>query len=255
MPQLLVVEDDLDIRDALAQLLSDEGYAVTAVASQAEGLALIDAQTFALILTDLFEHTTRPPLASATLLRERAYPTPVGVLTGWRVTPEEIQAAGLAFVVTKPFDLDALLTTISVVLQTPLTPEQERHAQVVRDYFARLSERDWDGLVALCTPDVSYALPGASALSTRVRGRAAFRAYTQETFRAFPVAKFDDVRVFATPRGLAARYQVHLVLADGTALNQAGSVLFTFSAAAIRTIGIRLNDEQLRALLAENKPA
>lgn len=249
MLHLLIVEDDLDIRETLVSLLSDEGYAVQAAASQEEAFALIDRQTFALILTDLFTHSTAEPLRSAILLRARAHPTPVGVLTGWRITPEEVLANDLAFFVCKPFDLEELLTSVSASLQTPLSAAEERHAQVVRQYFARLSARDWDGWADLCTPDVTYTLPGNSALATTVQGKDAVRAYVEETFRAFQAARFEEIMIFPTPKGLAARYQAQWVLADGGTQRQAGAVVFQFSDALIRQIGVRLHDEQQQALL------
>jgi two-component system nitrogen regulation response regulator NtrX len=52
MTRILLVEDDDDVRLALEDLLVDEGYAVTAVASVNEATAFLDAASFDLVLTD-----------------------------------------------------------------------------------------------------------------------------------------------------------------------------------------------------------
>ena len=136
----------------------------------------------------------------------QAHPIPVGVISGWKLQEEEVRQRGFACLVRKPFDLEALLTSIAACLQIPLTPEQARQAPVVQAYFAALSARAWDALLALCTDEVLYSLPDSPFAGT-IRGKAAFRTYTEETFRQFPAARFEEVLVSSRPHGLAARYR------------------------------------------------
>lgn len=248
--RVLVIDDDPDIRDALRLLLEDAGYATAVAASLADAFAQIDTATFQCILTDAFARTPAGALDSIRPLVERAQPTPVGLLTGWRLPQEEIERAGVAFVATKPFDLDQLLASVAAAIATPLTPERQRQAAVVHAYFAALTARDWDALVALCTDDVTYALPGESPFSTTIAGKAAFRAYTEETYRHFLAARFWDIAVYATPAGLAARFQGAWRAPDGSEPRLTGAVWFQFAAERIHQIGVQLNNERLRALLA-----
>ena len=165
-PRVLVIDDDPDIRDALRLLLEDAGYAVAVAASRADAFAQIDTAAFQCILTDAFTRTPAGALDSIRPLVERAQPTPVGLLTGWRLPQEDIERVGVAFVArTQPLNLTTCSHRYAAAIATPLTPEQQRQAAVVHAYFAALTARDWDALIALCTDGVTYVLPGKSLFS------------------------------------------------------------------------------------------
>ena len=247
--RVLVVDDDQDIREALCLLLMDAGYATSVASSLAEALEQIETTTFRLIVTDAFAHRPSDALASIQTLQRAAHPTPVGIVSGWSPTSDDAQQAGLAFCLAKPFDLDQLLAQIAATLQTPLNQDQSRQVPVIHRYFAALTARDWDALVDLCTENVTYVLPGNTPFSTTITGKAAFRAYTEETFSHFPAASFDDVVVYASPTGLAAHYRGCWHMPDGSEARMTGAVHFQFEDMRIQQIGVRLNDERLRALL------
>ncbi|MEO7003663.1 MAG: nuclear transport factor 2 family protein [Ktedonobacterales bacterium] len=251
MPRVLLVEDDADIRQALVFLLQDEGYQTREASTQKDALALVDTTTFDLVITDLLTHDRKRPLASAMMLREYANPTPVAILSAWPTVLESPGAADFAFIMSKPFDLDMLLTSIAGALQRhrSLSPEEEQRAQVVRQYFAALSACDWNALTGLCSDDVIYVLPGNDPLSATVEGKAAFRAYTESVFAHFPAARFEQVSVYATPGGLAARYQARWLDDGPTEQLQSGAVVFQFTGRKIKQIGIHLATDQLRRLL------
>lgn len=249
MSEILLIEDDQAIRESLVYLLQDEGYQ-TQEASTLEGaLDLIDRFTFDLILTDLLDHDPSQPLASAVKLRDRAAPTPVAILSAWPTITTSPEAAEFAFVMSKPFDLDVLLTAVAAALHERLSPEDEQRAQVVLQYFTALSTSNWDALVSICTDDVIYVLPGNSSLSATVEGKSAFRAYSETVFAHFPAARFEPVSIYATPSGMAARYQALWLGEDQNEQQQAGAVVFQFSGLLIQRIGIRLATDQLRHLL------
>lgn len=249
-PHLLVIDDDQDSLEALLMLFADAGYEVTTASSLAKALAIIDTATLHLIVTDSFANMPHAILPTLQVLLERAHPTPVGILTGWPLALKDAVQAGFAFVAIKPFDLDELLALIAATLQTPLTPEQERQALVVRQYFAALTARDWDALIALCTDDVTYVLPGNTPFSGTIVGKAAFRAYTDETFRMFPDAHFEEAQIYASPTGLAARFESWWRAPDGSTPHLTGSTHFQFAGDRIKQVGVKLNDERLRALLS-----
>lgn len=112
-PRVLVVDDEEDVREMMASILSDVGYVVTTVADGAAALAAVKRDPFALATLDL-----RMPGMSGreTLvgLRAIAPDMPVVVVSG-HVTPAEAQACvahGAFAIVRKPFSLKVLLATV-----------------------------------------------------------------------------------------------------------------------------------------------
>lgn len=249
--RILVVEDDDDLRDTLSIILQDHGYTVVTASSREAALVEADRQAFGFILTDLLVRGEGDRLQTAERLRERAFPTPVGILTGWRLSEAGVVSRGFVWLMGKPFDVEQLVTEIAAQLEVPLTAEEQRQAEVVQAYFAALSARDWNALAALCTDEVVYVLPGPAPFAGEVRGKEAFQRYTEETYQHFPGARFDEVRVYALPEGLVARYVGHWQATDGGFRQQAGAVVIRFTGEKIKQIGVRLNAQQLQALMAE----
>lgn len=114
--QILVVEDDQDMRDTMQVALEAEGYTVTTASSLQSALDLIEAQTFHLIVSDLFASSPTNALGTVAPLVARAYPTAVGIVSGWRISQEEIARSGIRFRLPKPFDLDTLLEVVAASL-------------------------------------------------------------------------------------------------------------------------------------------
>ena len=96
--------------------MHDEGYQTREASTPEQALALLDTATFDLIMTDLLTHDQKHPLTFAVSLRERVAPTPVAILTAWPVAAQSLDVADFAFIMTKPFDLDKLLTAIAAAL-------------------------------------------------------------------------------------------------------------------------------------------
>lgn len=247
---LLLVEHDSGVGNLLQVFLASEGYDAFLVASPKEALACLDEHIYSLILTDLFKLAQTDPFRSVELLRDRAHPTPVVVMTGWNVAEEEVTGRGFASLVRKPFDLEDILTSIAASLKRPLSPEQARQAEVVQAYFAALSARRWDALVALCTDEVIYTLPVGMPFAGTFSGKEAFRAYTEDTFRHFPTARFEEVLVYSRPHGLAARYRACRETPEAEEVRVTGAALFGFEGARIAQIGVQLGEKQQQALQA-----
>ena len=115
--RILVVEDDVDIREALTELLQSEGFEVDSVANGHEGIKFLGektAETYpALILLDLMM-----PIKDGWEFRaeQRADPRfshiPVIVLSadgGLKQKAEAIEADGY---LKKPIEVDALLDIV-----------------------------------------------------------------------------------------------------------------------------------------------
>ena len=110
---LLVVEDSAEICETLEQVLTEEGYDVTIASDLSRAFAVLERQTFDLVLTDLFTVSQIDPLQSVSELRARVAPTAIGVVSGWPVDPEYAKSQGFSFLLTKPFDLDELLMYVA----------------------------------------------------------------------------------------------------------------------------------------------
>ena len=127
-PHILIVEDDLEIQEILQVLFEEEDYDLHLADSLEQALMLVQQHSFDFILTDLFSPTLRDALSSVEPLRALAYPTPVGIITSWPATGEEARQRGFAWLISKPFDCDALLDAAT------LTIRQREHAPA----FARV---------------------------------------------------------------------------------------------------------------------
>ncbi len=113
---ILIVEDDLDIRDALQEILEDEGYQAYAAANGAEALEVLDrVPKPGLVLLDLM----MPVMDGYQFLEIfRANPEftdiPVVVVTaGILVVP------GIAGFIKKPFDTEQLLRMVNKLFPAP----------------------------------------------------------------------------------------------------------------------------------------
>lgn len=250
-PRLLIVEADAALRDFLAVLVQDAGYEVLVAASPQEAHALLAAQPVHLLVVDLGPPRTDDPFGPARDLPTRAAPRPVGLLTAGDLTEDDATRQGFAFLVSMPFDIDDLLLRIARSLARPGSRVERSWEAVVRRYFAALAARDWDALVALCAEEVSYVLPRPAPFAAIVQGKAALRAYTEETYRHFPLVTFSNVQTFALPRGIVGRYKGSWRTATGSEGQQEGAVVFMFAGELIVQIGVRLDAERLRALLAD----
>ncbi len=114
--ELMLVEDDPDIRETLAELLEDEGYHVAQAGDGREALERLGAQAEAppcLILLDLMM-----PVMDGWTLRRRllADPglkeVPVIVITGVADGVRRAQNLDALAVLEKPLDLERLLTLV-----------------------------------------------------------------------------------------------------------------------------------------------
>ena len=245
---VLIVEDDADLLETVATALRDYGYAVTGAASLADALAEVEQHTFRLVLCDLFATSPRDPLRSVQELRERTQPTPVGVMTSWKITSEAADARGFAFLLPKPFELDDLFARVAEAVRPAIAAEHEHEAALVRGYFDALTNRDWPALAALCTDDVEVGPLGAATLLPALRGRTALAEYLAAALSNFPGARFDELAAYTTPRGLSVRFTESWPATNGSERRQSGAALFAFEGGKIARIAVRVNEERLRSI-------
>ncbi|HTO10058.1 MAG TPA: GAF domain-containing protein [Candidatus Binatia bacterium] len=119
--RILLVDDEEEVRRALAEMLASEGHAVVTAADGAEALRRLDADpNIELVVTDLvMPAMTGWELTVAVKARRPALP--VGVITGWGDLPDSPAGghAAVDFVLSKPVTLEALHDAIAGLPQTP----------------------------------------------------------------------------------------------------------------------------------------
>lgn len=246
--QLLVVEDDRDSLEMVCMLLETSGFVAIGVGTPAAAAAELARRAFDLVLADFLLDTRDADESWRVVddLVRRAHPTPVGLLTAWRVARAELGAHGLAFALAKPCSSEQLLAELGRVLDP--APLSEHLQARLRSYFARIERGDHEGVAALCTEDVRYHLPHSDPrFGTTVEGRAAFRDFTAATFQAFREPRFELRELRAMPRGAVVHYTGSWAGPDGQRQELAGAVLFGLRGDQICEIGIRLDLARLPA--------
>ena len=117
-PLILVIDDEDEVRDMLAFTLEQSGFRVMAAASGAEGIELVRANAFALVLTDL-KMPVMDGVATTRALRALAPALPVVLMSGF--VPADGVAACLACganaFIRKPFALQELETLVRRTLR------------------------------------------------------------------------------------------------------------------------------------------
>ncbi len=119
-PQILVVDDEADIRALIQDILGDEGYGVTVAADAGEARSARAERKFDLILLDIW----MPDTDGITLLREWSdagdMNCPVVIMSGHGTVDTAVEATRLgAFdFVEKPLSLAKLLRTVEAALDS-----------------------------------------------------------------------------------------------------------------------------------------
>lgn len=113
---VLVIDDNADLAENIAEILEDFGVEVHLAADAEAALACFDERRWSLVVTDV-----RMPgidgIELLSLLKERSPGTPILVMTGYadRETVTRAHESGALAVVNKPIDLDAFLELVERV--------------------------------------------------------------------------------------------------------------------------------------------
>ncbi|HTB62455.1 MAG TPA: response regulator transcription factor [Opitutales bacterium] len=116
--QLLVVEDDANIRRGVVDILESEGYAVTEAHNGAEGLKLFKQNKYDLVLLDLM----MPEMSGYDVCREirkRDTQTPILILTAKSQEIDKVVGLELGAddYITKPFGVRELIARVGAALR------------------------------------------------------------------------------------------------------------------------------------------
>ena len=119
MPSILVVDDELSMREFLKILLEKEGYDVSSAADAADAIDQIKSAGFDLIISDI----KMPGMGGLTLLekiKEIDNSLPVIMITAY-ASPENAVVAmksGAFDYITKPFKVDEIIKIIKSAISS-----------------------------------------------------------------------------------------------------------------------------------------
>lgn len=118
MRKILIVEDDVTLRETFSDIISFEGYGVHSVSNGKEALEYLGSHAVDLILSDV----RMPIMGGVELLSElkkrQSYPTFV-LISGYAedFTVEMAKEKGAVDLLNKPIDIDQFLQKIKVYAQ------------------------------------------------------------------------------------------------------------------------------------------
>ena len=130
MAKILVVDDEIGIRELLSDILSDEGYTVETAENAETARRLITTEPFDLILLDIW----MPDTDGVTLLRELSSQhlihCPVIMMSGHATIDTAVEATkfGAFDFLEKPISMQRLLSSVSNALaqETPADTESRQ---------------------------------------------------------------------------------------------------------------------------------
>ena len=152
MPNVLVIDDNPAVATALEMLFSLHDIGTRAVTSPEDGLALLERESFDLVVQDMNFHADTTSgeegIALFGRIRARHPDLPVILLTAWTSLESAVDLvkAGAADYLAKPWDDHKLLATVNNLLELSQArrelarhhqAQQRRHSALARDYDLR----------------------------------------------------------------------------------------------------------------------
>jgi DNA-binding NtrC family response regulator len=144
--RILVVDDEINIREALAALLEDDGHRVNAAASPEQAMEFLREDQFDIVISDL-RMNGGSGLDLLRWIRESCTATEVIILTAYGTVEGAVEAMKLGAYdyVAKPVDRERLGLLIEKAL------EKQRLSQENRNLRRRLSvKEEYSGIIGNC---------------------------------------------------------------------------------------------------------
>jgi two-component system, cell cycle response regulator len=136
---ILIVDDEADSRDTLAELLAEKGYDVQGAASGSAALDMIESGTYDLVITDLIMPRV-DGIALTKNIRSQNLDMPIIVVTGFATIEYAVESmkAGAFDFITKPFNFEQIAFTIEKALET----KRLRQLASESEFYRQLSHSD-----------------------------------------------------------------------------------------------------------------
>jgi len=119
--RVLLVEDDDDNRELMAEVLSTSGFEVVSASSGRDGLRSLSERSVDVIVTDV-GMPGMGGLELATAAKQVAPSVPIIVVTGWAEREDIASAREVDAVLVKPVDPDVLAQAVSDVARSRARP-------------------------------------------------------------------------------------------------------------------------------------
>lgn len=120
MAEILVIDDEADIRESLKILLEDKGYAVTVAPNGSEGLKQLRSRDFDLVITDLIMPVQEGLETIRWIRKEKPQVRIIAMSGGGKVSPgsylEVARTLGADFVFDKPMELEDLYAAVQELI-------------------------------------------------------------------------------------------------------------------------------------------
>jgi CheY-like chemotaxis protein/anti-sigma regulatory factor (Ser/Thr protein kinase) len=115
---ILIVEDEEDIRRLLYEILTSDGHVVSTASSGKKGIDVFKNGSFDLVLTDL----GMPGISGwevASAIKKLAPGVSIAVITGWdiRLGRDELKQKGVDMVINKPFKVKQVLKLVQEAIE------------------------------------------------------------------------------------------------------------------------------------------
>ncbi len=223
---ILVVDDEAQLRENLVQSFSREGHEVQAVATGAEAIDLAAREEFDIVLLDVALGPGPNGYDVCRTLRERRNVVPIIMLTALDSEADAVQGleAGADDYVTKPFGLAELRSRVRAVLRRSVgrgiarevvtigevTLDHSRHEVSVRGELVKLTFSEFELLGRLMSDP--GRLFNRQELLRAIWGDSAYRdpraidvhiRHLREKLEQRP----DDPKLIVTVRGAGYRFQ------------------------------------------------
>ena len=121
MSDILIVDDERDIRELVAEILKDDGYQTRLAANSDEAMAAVQAQPPMMMILDLWLKDSKLDGIGILMSVKREYPDiPIVIISGHgniEIAVEAIKKGAYDFI-EKPFNIDQLLVVIGRAMET-----------------------------------------------------------------------------------------------------------------------------------------
>lgn len=138
MNRILIIEDDTDINNLMAEALSKAGYACTQAFSGTEGLLYVKKETFSLILLDLMLPGKNGEPLLPLIKNQQKIPVIIVSAKDSLDSKVTLLNSGAEDYITKPFEVQELIARVGVQIRRFSGDEQQKDDLKYKDLTLHL---------------------------------------------------------------------------------------------------------------------